>query len=154
MTRTEHQFTFLVVEITPISIKSIGYRTYIYFCVFNFCFIPMIYYLYPETANLTLEQIDHLFTGNKVLRHLPDVRLCFVFVPVADGRSFEILHPGIPSCCQIMLTARPLRAMQRQTRLLRWRMQEPGSTGFRSLLENAHSSRYSRSFESVPRDTR
>lgn len=24
-------FTFLVVEITPVSIKSIGYRTYIYF---------------------------------------------------------------------------------------------------------------------------
>ncbi|KIR57902.1 hypothetical protein I312_105558 [Cryptococcus bacillisporus CA1280] len=64
-------FTFLVVEITPVSIKSIGYKTYIYFCVFNACFIPLIYFCYPETAKLSLEQIDLLFTGEKVLRVLP-----------------------------------------------------------------------------------
>jgi hypothetical protein len=62
-------FTFLVVEITPVSISSIGYRTYIYFAVFNFCFLPIIYFLYPETRNLTLEQIDRLFTGEKVWLH-------------------------------------------------------------------------------------
>ncbi|GHJ83796.1 hypothetical protein NliqN6_0198 [Naganishia liquefaciens] len=65
-------FTFLVVEITPVSIKSIGYRTYIYFAVFNSCFIPLIYFFYPESANLTLEQIDYLFTGEKVLLHMPE----------------------------------------------------------------------------------
>ncbi|OWZ61131.1 hypothetical protein AYX14_06409 [Cryptococcus neoformans] len=65
-------FTFLVVEITPVSISSIGYKTYIYFCVFNACFIPLIYFFYPETAKLSLEQIDLLFTGEKVLRVLPD----------------------------------------------------------------------------------
>jgi hypothetical protein len=77
-------FTFLVVEITPVSISNIGYRTYIYFAgishsvsntlhsiliflaVFNFCFLPLIYFFYPEARNLTLEQIDHLFTGEKV----------------------------------------------------------------------------------------
>jgi len=64
-------FTFLVVEITPVSIKNIGHNTYIYFCVFNACFLPMIYYLYPETANLSLEQIDLLFTGDKVHLILP-----------------------------------------------------------------------------------
>ncbi|KAI7789043.1 sugar transporter stl1 [Diaporthe eres] len=62
-------FTFLVVEITPVSIGNIGYRTYIYFCVFNFCFLPLIYFFYPETQNLTLEQIDKLFTGDKVMLH-------------------------------------------------------------------------------------
>ncbi|KAL1861527.1 hypothetical protein Daus18300_008790 [Diaporthe australafricana] len=62
-------FTFLVVEITPVSIGNIGYRTYIYFCIFNFCFLPMIYFFYPETQNLTLEQIDKLFTGDKVMLH-------------------------------------------------------------------------------------
>lgn len=67
------QFTFLVVEITPISIKSIGYRTYIYFAVFNACFIPLIYFFYPESAGLTLENIDYLFTGEKVLLHYPEV---------------------------------------------------------------------------------
>ncbi|KAE8311689.1 hypothetical protein BDV41DRAFT_565623 [Aspergillus transmontanensis] len=68
-TATNWLFTFLVVEITPVSIDNVGYRTYIYFAVFNFCFIPLIYFFYPETRNLTLEQIDHLFTGEKVKLH-------------------------------------------------------------------------------------
>lgn len=58
------------------SIHSIGYKTYIYFSIFNFCFIPLIYYCYPEPAGLSLEEIDLLFTGDKVLMHLPeDMRL-------------------------------------------------------------------------------
>ena len=62
-------FTFLVVEITPVSIDSIGYKTYVYFCIFNFLFLPLIYFFYPETRNLSLEQIDLLFTGGKVKLH-------------------------------------------------------------------------------------
>ncbi|KAL6901137.1 general substrate transporter [Trichoderma evansii] len=62
-------FTFLVVEITPVSISNIGWRTYVYFCVFNFFFLPLIYFFYPETRNLSLEQIDKLFTGEKVMLH-------------------------------------------------------------------------------------
>ncbi|CAK1363008.1 unnamed protein product [Cercospora beticola] len=65
-------FTFLVVEITPVSIKSIGYKTYIYFAIFNACFLPLIYFFYPETRNLSLEQIDRLFTGPKVVLHIKD----------------------------------------------------------------------------------
>lgn len=62
-------FTFLVVEITPISIASIQWRTYIYFAVFNIMFIPLIWFFYPETQNLSLEQVDLLFTGEQVLLH-------------------------------------------------------------------------------------
>jgi hypothetical protein len=62
-------FTFLVVEITPVSIKNIGWRTYLYFAVFNFCFLPLIYFFYPETRKLSLENIDKLFTGDKILLH-------------------------------------------------------------------------------------
>ncbi|KXS97755.1 hypothetical protein AC578_3201 [Pseudocercospora eumusae] len=65
-------FTFLVVEITPVSISSIGYKTYIYFAIFNACFLPLIYFFYPETRNLSLEQIDRLFTGPKVVMHIRD----------------------------------------------------------------------------------
>lgn len=37
--------------------------------VFNFCFIPIVYIFYPEPRNLTLEQVDLLFTGPKVKLH-------------------------------------------------------------------------------------
>ena len=37
--------------------------------MFNFCFLPLIYFFYPETRNLTLEQVDLLFTGEKVQLH-------------------------------------------------------------------------------------
>ncbi|GAD97952.1 hypothetical protein FG04062.1 [Paecilomyces variotii No. 5] len=65
-------FTFLVAEITPIAISSIGYRTYIIFGVINVFFIPMIYFFYPETKGKSLEQIDLLFSGPKVLLDLPE----------------------------------------------------------------------------------
>lgn len=28
----------------------------------NFLFIPLVYFCYPETSNLTLEEVDFLFT--------------------------------------------------------------------------------------------
>ncbi|KAI9730689.1 MAG: hypothetical protein M1834_005657 [Cirrosporium novae-zelandiae] len=62
-------FTFLVVEITPVSIGNIQWRTYIYFSIFNACFIPLIYFFYPETKNLSLEQVDKLFTGERMALH-------------------------------------------------------------------------------------
>ncbi|KAF2091332.1 general substrate transporter [Saccharata proteae CBS 121410] len=64
-------FTFLVVEIVPVSIANIKWKTYIYFAVFNAAFVPVIYFFYPETRKLGLEEIDKLFTGEKVLMHLP-----------------------------------------------------------------------------------
>lgn len=60
-------FTFPVVEITPVSINNIAWKTYIYFAIFNFAFAPLIYFFYPETKNLSLEQIDRLFTNDKRL---------------------------------------------------------------------------------------
>ncbi|KKA27653.1 hypothetical protein TD95_001235 [Thielaviopsis punctulata] len=62
-------FAFMVVEITPKSFQSIGWGTYVYFAFFNFAFLPIVYFFFPETRNLSLEQIDKLFTGPKVLLH-------------------------------------------------------------------------------------
>jgi hypothetical protein len=62
-------FTFLVVEITPVSISNIKWKTYIYFAIFNALFAPLVYFFYPETKNLSLEKIDRLFTGEKVEMH-------------------------------------------------------------------------------------
>ena len=53
--------TFVVIEIVPVAINNIGWRTYIVFAAFNLAFIPMIYFFYPETAGFSLEAVDLAF---------------------------------------------------------------------------------------------
>ncbi|KAL1964896.1 hypothetical protein VTN77DRAFT_6249 [Rasamsonia byssochlamydoides] len=55
-------FNYMVVQITPSSIENIGWRTYIIFAVFNACWVPCIYFFYPETKGLQLEDVDRLFS--------------------------------------------------------------------------------------------
>lgn len=62
-TATNWIFNFMVVEITPPGIESLGWRFYIIWVVFNFSFIPIVYFFYPETAGRTLEDIDRVFAG-------------------------------------------------------------------------------------------
>jgi sugar porter (SP) family MFS transporter len=52
---------FTVVEFTPSAIKNIGWQTYIIFAVFNAVFVPTVYFFFPETTNLQLEDVDYLF---------------------------------------------------------------------------------------------
>jgi hypothetical protein len=42
-------------------IENIGWRTFIIFAVLNVAFIPMVYFFYPETKGLELEDIPLLF---------------------------------------------------------------------------------------------
>ncbi|TKX20397.1 sugar transporter-like protein 32 [Elsinoe australis] len=52
---------FTIVMITPVLVANITWKTYLIFMVMNFVFIPIIYFLFPETANRSLEDIDFLF---------------------------------------------------------------------------------------------
>jgi hypothetical protein len=54
-------FIHSVVFIAPIAFRNIGYRTYIIFACTNFAIVPLIYFLYPETAYRSLEEVDVLF---------------------------------------------------------------------------------------------
>ena len=57
-TATNWICNFIVVEITPIGIQSLGWQFYIIWTVFNLVFVPTIYFFYPETADRTLEDLD------------------------------------------------------------------------------------------------
>lgn len=54
-------FNFLIVMVTPVMIRDIFWGTYLFFAVVNACFLPVIYFFYPETANRSLEEIDIIF---------------------------------------------------------------------------------------------
>lgn len=55
----------MVVQITPIAISNIGWRTYIIFATLNFSFLPIIYLFFPETKGLELEDVDMLFADTE-----------------------------------------------------------------------------------------
>ncbi|KAK5102284.1 hypothetical protein LTR24_000194 [Lithohypha guttulata] len=54
-------WNFFVVMITPILLNRLQWKGYLIFMVTNFLFVPLVYFCYPETANLTLEEIDYIF---------------------------------------------------------------------------------------------
>ncbi|KAI1759029.1 general substrate transporter [Hypoxylon sp. FL1150] len=60
-TCTNWLFNFLIVMVTPIMIANIGWGTYLFFAVVNACFLPIIWFFYPETARRSLEEIDIIF---------------------------------------------------------------------------------------------
>ena len=63
---------FLVVEITPPGIGNLGWKFYIIWTVFNLSFLPIVYFLYPETSGRTLEDMDRFFREDPPLLVLRD----------------------------------------------------------------------------------
>jgi len=54
-------WNFFVVEITPVIITDIKWKSYLIFTFTNLAFAIMYYLFYPETKQLTLEAIDKVF---------------------------------------------------------------------------------------------
>ena len=52
---------YMVVQVTPIGIENLRWRFYLIWLFFLWASIPIIYVLYPETANRRLEDMDHMF---------------------------------------------------------------------------------------------
>lgn len=47
--------------VTPTLLNNLAWKGYLIFMALNFAFVPLVYFCYPETSNLTLEEIDWLF---------------------------------------------------------------------------------------------
>ena len=52
---------FLVVEVTPPGLKSLGWKFYIVWAVLNVANAIIVWLFYPETGGLPLEAVDGLF---------------------------------------------------------------------------------------------
>ena len=56
-------WNFFVVMVTPVIITRIQWKAYLIFTVLNYSFVVMLYFFYPELANMTLEEVDDVFTA-------------------------------------------------------------------------------------------
>ncbi|KAK3684562.1 hypothetical protein LTR37_020165 [Vermiconidia calcicola] len=54
-------WNFFIVMVSPVLIDGIGWQTYLIFMCLLISFCPIIYFYYPETSNLGLEEIDQIF---------------------------------------------------------------------------------------------
>ncbi|KAJ6439838.1 Sugar transporter STL1 [Purpureocillium lavendulum] len=61
-------WNFTIVMITPIIINRLQWKAYLIFTATNLLFVPTVYFFYPETSNIQLEDIDRIFSqgGNPV----------------------------------------------------------------------------------------
>lgn len=62
----QYAFNFMIVQVTPIGITRIGYKYYIPFAISNAVLVPLLYFYFPEISQLSLEEIDELFSDGKV----------------------------------------------------------------------------------------
>ncbi|KXH28937.1 hypothetical protein CSIM01_13339 [Colletotrichum simmondsii] len=58
-------WNFTVAMITPILISRLGWKAYLLFTITNAVFVPLVYFLYPETSNLRLEDVDIIFKDGR-----------------------------------------------------------------------------------------
>lgn len=50
-------WNFAVVMMTPTIIERLQWKAYLIFVCTNIAFVPLVYFCYPETTNLTLEEV-------------------------------------------------------------------------------------------------
>lgn len=58
--------TFINTFVNPIGMDTIGWRYYIWYCVWLVVEGITIYFIFPETSNRTLEELAFLFEGQEM----------------------------------------------------------------------------------------
>jgi hypothetical protein len=64
--------TIILLQTAPIGFVTIGWKYYLVIICWCIVFLPMIYFFWPETARLSLEEISAKF-GDDVAVHVHDV---------------------------------------------------------------------------------
>ena len=64
--------TIILLQTAPIGFVAIGWKYYLVIICWCIVFIPMIYFFWPETARLSLEEIAAKF-GDDVAVHINDI---------------------------------------------------------------------------------
>lgn len=72
-TATSWLSNFVVVLVTPVGFQNIGYRYWIVYAVINAAIFPTVYFLFPETTGLSLEEMDEVFGQSKSIFDPPKI---------------------------------------------------------------------------------
>lgn len=64
--------TIILLQTAPIGIDQVGWKYYLVIIVWCIVFIPIVYFFFPETARLSLEEISARF-GDDVAVHINDI---------------------------------------------------------------------------------
>ncbi|KAJ8133204.1 hypothetical protein O1611_g419 [Lasiodiplodia mahajangana] len=91
-TMTNWLTNFLVVEVTPSGIQNLGWKFYVIWAVVNAVALPIIWAVFPETANRTLEDLDAYYRENPPLIVIKDKDATSVRRPqkFVAGRNLDI----------------------------------------------------------------
>lgn len=76
---------FIVVEITPIGMEKLLWKFYIIWMILNLLMIPIVHFFYVETANRSLEDMDHFFRDNDNIFIFRDEKATSVKNPYANA---------------------------------------------------------------------
>ena len=68
-------FNFLIVQVTPIMLDKISWRSYVIFAAINVVIGVTVLLWYPETAGLSLEQVDEVFREGQSMRDVVKISL-------------------------------------------------------------------------------
>jgi MFS family permease len=64
--------TIILLQTAPIGFANVGWKYYLVIIIWCIVFIPIVYFYFPETARLSLEEISAKF-GDDVAVHINDV---------------------------------------------------------------------------------
>lgn len=64
--------SIILLQTAPIGFVAVGWKYYLVIICWSICFIPVIYFYFPETAGLSLEEVNKQF-GDEVAVHINDV---------------------------------------------------------------------------------
>ncbi|OJD35309.1 sugar transporter stl1 [Diplodia corticola] len=56
--------SFIVTQFTKVGVQNLGWRFYLLFACFLYSYFPVVWALYPETTQRTLEDMDEIFKRN------------------------------------------------------------------------------------------
>jgi hypothetical protein len=95
-TATHWLFNFVIAEITPVSFVTIKYRYYIVYAVISISVSMLIFFFFPETKGLSLEEMDNLFREPEhwwqVTKYSQALRKCGVLELEVEGKMDTVLH--------------------------------------------------------------